>query len=936
MADQKELILSLRIQGTKQQEQNLTSLKRRMLETANEVKKLRKATRDNLPAQKAAANRFKKLELQLKADRRAYNQLNKEILINNGQMKRSTGLTKGITQGFQTFALRIGGATAAIALITRGLKDAFDIVKNFEQANADLAAVLGKTRDEIRALSDDAIRLGGSTKFTATEISKLQKEFAKLGFSEQEILDATEATLDLAAATNTELAEAAKVAGATVRGFGLDARETQRVVDVMAKSFSSSALDMEKFSTAMGKVAPVAKAVGLTIEDTTALMGTLSDAGIEASISGTSLRKIFIELARKGISLKDALAKIKGSQDKLTTATELFGVRAATAGLVLAENTDRTAALNEELQEAGGTAEDMADEQLDTLEGSITFLTSAYEKWILELSRGNSVIKDSIRSLIDFTTTLFDAEKQSIATKAILGFLKLNFQILIFPIKTLIKAALLITKSFFDLGAIIGTALLPTFEKLSTLVRGIANDIIVLTNIIIQSGFAKKLTSIIGIELTNIEKLQSNAEKRRLDALKKHRKKIKRQITDSNKIIITNEEKTTDDIIEDDKKKVKATEKTGAERLKLVERNAKLRIEIERAAIDAILAEQLRLIEETKNTSDAIIEGLLAEMEAKAEIRLLEATTIEEEKEAKLLVEEARFQAELNSLTLANNATEEQIRAFQSRIELAALEHEKNKTKIAQKATNQRKQIAVQFAQASIQLFGVIAGAFADQKERELKSAEGNNDKQDRIRRKFAIREKSLLIAQAVANIALGVIRALGSAPPPINIVLAAITAGAGAVQIGRIASTQFKRGGIAETGGILKGKSHTQGGIPFTVGGVPGFEAQGNEPILTAGVGNNPMLRAAASALNVAGGGVSFEHGGIPIHKFQAGSVTPGFTGGARLQTSEALDISLMTELLGEEIAVRMNDLRVVNVASETTAVQTDIENIESEATFG
>ena len=95
----------------------------------------------------------------------------------------------------------------------------------------------------MKALSQDAKRLGASTRFTATQVSKLQKEYAKLGFSQKQILNLTKATLELATATNTDLARAAEVVGNTLRAFSLDASETQRVVDVMAKSFNESSLE---------------------------------------------------------------------------------------------------------------------------------------------------------------------------------------------------------------------------------------------------------------------------------------------------------------------------------------------------------------------------------------------------------------------------------------------------------------------------------------------------------------------------------------------------------------------------------------------------------------------------------------------------------------------------------------------------------------------
>jgi phage-related minor tail protein len=165
-------------------------------------------------------------------------------------------------------------------LLRRAVTGAINNIKEYQQANANLASILQVSREEIGALADESQRLGASTAFTATEVANLQTEFAKLGFTQNEIISATEATLALAAAARVDLAEAATVAGSTVRAFGLETTETQRVVDVMAQSFGDSALDFEKFRESMKYVAPVAKAAGISIEETTALLAQLSNAGI--------------------------------------------------------------------------------------------------------------------------------------------------------------------------------------------------------------------------------------------------------------------------------------------------------------------------------------------------------------------------------------------------------------------------------------------------------------------------------------------------------------------------------------------------------------------------------------------------------------------------------------------------------------------------------
>jgi hypothetical protein len=314
------------------------------------------------------------------------------ISANNTNFKKGLKGAQNSMTSFQKSVNTIGksitpfiGITAGVAVLSRAMKGAFNIIADFDQAMADVKSITGATEDELKRLSDTARALGGITKFTATEVSGLQKEYAKLGFTTEEIVEAQQATLDLAAATNTELVRAAEVAGATIRGFGLAATETLRVTDLMAKSFTTSALDMEKFAESMKLVAPIAKAAGVSIEETTAMLAVLADAGINGSIAGTSLRKIFSELTDEGGTLQDRLQQLSQEGITLASAQDEVGARAKTALLVLNDQIDRLPELEQAYIDAGGAAKEMADVQLDTLRGKLKELESAYQELILEM-----------------------------------------------------------------------------------------------------------------------------------------------------------------------------------------------------------------------------------------------------------------------------------------------------------------------------------------------------------------------------------------------------------------------------------------------------------------------------------------------------------------------------------------------------------------------
>ena len=249
----------------------------------------------------------------------------------------------------------------------------------FEQSMAKVQAISGAVGQDFQNLTNLAKDLGIATRFSASEVSELMLNYSKLGFSSEEIQKITAATLDLALATGEDLAMSAEVAGATLRGFGLDASEMTNVTDIMARSFSSSALDLNKFQVAMSSVAPVARNAGVTLKETTSMLGVLANNGVEASTSGTALRNIFLELAKKGMSFEDAMAQINNSTNSNATAMELFGKRGAAVASILAKNQTEVAGLNSELLKSEGAASSMAAIMDATLEGAMMRLKSATE-----------------------------------------------------------------------------------------------------------------------------------------------------------------------------------------------------------------------------------------------------------------------------------------------------------------------------------------------------------------------------------------------------------------------------------------------------------------------------------------------------------------------------------------------------------------------------
>jgi len=338
-----------------------------------------------------------------------------------------SAITGGVTQaipalnGLKTALLStgIGAIVIAVGSFVALLGKAVNKSTDFAKAMSGVKAVIGDVSDnEFSALIQSAKDFGSSTAFTAVQVAELQTELAKLGFTTQEILNAQGATLDLAASLDVSLADAATLAGSTLRSFGLDTSETQRVVDVLAKSTSKSALDFSSLTESLKLVAPTARALGIDIEQTAAMLGVLANNGLKGSVAGTGLAKAFIALNQKGVSLEKALSKVASSSNQLNTAIELVGIVGAKALLTLSTGGADVDVLTEALLGAEGAAKLLAETRLDNLAGDTTKLASAWEGFLLNIESGDGVLTKLARGTIQLLTNSLDFLQKSFALTA--------------------------------------------------------------------------------------------------------------------------------------------------------------------------------------------------------------------------------------------------------------------------------------------------------------------------------------------------------------------------------------------------------------------------------------------------------------------------------------------------------------------------------------
>lgn len=347
-----------------------------------------------------------------------------------GAMKNATGAATGLNKAggklintFKSAAVAIAAAFAVRAIVG-SIKAVISTFSEFEAQMAAVKAISGATGDEFTQLEEKALKLGATTVFTATEVGKLQEEFARLGFTVEEIDAATISTLNLAAATGESLSTSAQVAGSTLRAFNLDAGQTQRVTDVMAESFTNSALNLERFKESMKFVAPVARSTGFTIEETSSLLMNLADNGLSGSIAGNALKNVFLKLgdansklAKKiggpvqGLpQLVEAMKKLKEEGFSATEAVDLLDKRSAPAFLALIKNIDGLEDSVDILNMTEGAVNRMAAIRLDTLQGDFTILKSATEG--LNIALGEQ-FDTSLRNVIYRITKFIQSITQS-------------------------------------------------------------------------------------------------------------------------------------------------------------------------------------------------------------------------------------------------------------------------------------------------------------------------------------------------------------------------------------------------------------------------------------------------------------------------------------------------------------------------------------------
>lgn len=397
-----------------------------------------------------------------------------------GKLGKKTSMVGDIFRGTFGAGMAIQGVMALFRTIGNGI----GTITSFEAANASLASVLGTTQEGVKRLTEDAKRLGSITEYTASQVTSMQTELAKLGFNETEILQSTQSILQFATATGSDIPEAAQLAGAALRAFGLDASEMTRAVSTMAVATTKSALDFSYLQNSMSTIAPVANAFGFSIEETVALLGTLANSGFDASSAATATRNILLNLADDSGKLAQALGKpIKSLDDlapalqelkdqgiSLAEALDLTDKRSVAAFETFLNGAETITTLKDSITGVNAELAQMQQTKLDSVEGSFKLMQSAWEGLMLQFYNSKGVFK----SLIDFGTQIILGIQKAVQ------WIQKNNAVIKIVLRTLaiyiVTAKSITALRALDIKALIAQAKAKAAEILSTKAAIVANE----------------------------------------------------------------------------------------------------------------------------------------------------------------------------------------------------------------------------------------------------------------------------------------------------------------------------------------------------------------------------------------------------------------------------------------------------------------------------
>lgn len=316
----------------------------------------------------------------------------------------SSGIEKGLSKigGLAVKGLSVAtGAITGTATALGGVSiAAIKAGSDFESQMSRVQAISGATGSEFNKLKEQAIQLGADTAFSSSQAAEGMENLAAAGFTTSEIMDAMPGLLDLAAASGEDLASSSDIAASTLRGFGLEAADAAHVADVLAANANKTNSSVADTGEAMKYVAPLARAAGLSMEETAAAIGIMANAGIQGAQAGTTLRGAISRLSSPTKEMSECMADLEisfydseGNMKSLAEQTRMM--EEATAGMTDEQRNNVLVTLYGQEALSGMLA------LMNEGDGALQELTHAYETCDGSAKAAAETMQDNLAGALD-------------------------------------------------------------------------------------------------------------------------------------------------------------------------------------------------------------------------------------------------------------------------------------------------------------------------------------------------------------------------------------------------------------------------------------------------------------------------------------------------------------------------------------------------------
>lgn len=318
--------------------------------TSDEYKKYENALASCQKEQDSNAKAIDNLKVQVLNQKAAVNETEAEIKKYGESMDSAEGdakeldsavdelndSTKEAGSGFDSMTVALGnliaeGIRKAVDAIKDFVKETINVGKEFDASMSQVEATSGATGEQMGQLRDKAKEMGENTKFSATEAADAFNYMSMAGWKTEEMLNGIDGVLALAAAGNTDLATTSDIVTDALTAFGEGADQAGRLADIMAAASSNANTNVSMMGETFKYAAPVAGALGYSMEDTAVAIGLMANAGIKGSQAGTSLRTSLTNMAKPTDEMEGLMVKLGLATRETTNAIDDEKLKAAQA-----------------------------------------------------------------------------------------------------------------------------------------------------------------------------------------------------------------------------------------------------------------------------------------------------------------------------------------------------------------------------------------------------------------------------------------------------------------------------------------------------------------------------------------------------------------------------------------------------------------------------